>query len=188
MKILELKYFGEAAENIPPVVTLTTDSSAVRDNRPVFLPELSEHWRCDFMPAYIINHLGKSISERFAPRYYDKMTIAARFIPLDIMPSNDDIQAPATAWATAFDGAIALGRPVEAATAVCAVIKSPCDLTTGTIYPEIDRAISLLSSAMTLKTGDIIIPPSILHSCDIAIGDHVEVATGGETVLSFNVK
>lgn len=188
MKILELKYFGDPAGNIPPAVTLTTDSSAVRDNRPVFLPELSERWRCDFMPAYIINHLGKSISERFAARYYDKMTVAARFIPLDIMPSNDNTQSFTTAWATAFDGAIALGKPVGASSAISVVIKSPCDIATGVINLEIDRAISILSSAMTLKTGDIIIPPSILHSCDIAIGDHVEVAIGNETALNFNVR
>lgn len=188
MKILELKDFGNIANGVPPSLTLTTDSSAVRDNRPVFLPEMSQRWRCDFMPAYFISRLGKTISQRFAGRYFEKMTVAARFVPLDLLPASGDSTPRATAWVTAFDGAIAIGKAVEAADIINAEIKSPGNSITATAATEIDRAISLLSSIMTIKTGDIIIPPAILGSCSVGIGDHIEVTAGGEKVLCFNLK
>ena len=104
MKILELRDFGDKSRAEHPSLILTTDSSVVRDNRPVFLPELSKRWRCDFMVGYLMCRLGKSISEKFAPRYYDMMTLCVRFVPLDIVKPEGSNTENWSSWATGFDG------------------------------------------------------------------------------------
>lgn len=54
--------------------------------------------------------------------------------------------------------------------------------------PPVTKSIKLLSKDMVIKTGDIIIPPAPLLSCDIKIGDRVEASVNGQEVLKFNIK
>lgn len=188
MKILELRDFGNKEGAVLPSLILTTDSSIVRDNRPVFLPEISRRWRCDFSLAYLVSRLGKSIAERFAPRYYDMMTLCARFVPLDIvLPEGYGIENW-TPWATAFDGALATGAWLDAATVKSVVISSPQSISFSNVAPPVAKAIKLLSKDMIIKTGDIIIPPSPIFSCGISIGDRIEASVNGQQVLGFNIK
>lgn len=188
MKILELRDFGNNSNAGLPTLILTTDSSVVRDNRPVFLPEISKRWRCDFMVGYLICRLGKSIAERFASRYYDMMTLFARFVPLDIVAPEGSTTENWTAWATGFDGALAIGSWVDAATIKSVDIIKPQCVSLGAVPANINKSINLLSKSMVIKTGDIVIPPSPLFSCDINIGDHVEAQINGQSVLHFNIK
>lgn len=190
MKILELRDFGDNGRL--PVLIMTTDSSIVRDNRPVFLPELSEQWRCDFMVAYQINRLGKSIAERFAHRYYNQMTIIVRFVPLDIIVDQQSgIETGKSAWpvwGTAFDGALSIGKWLPVSEIDTIEIKAPVRAVFQDIKPDIDKALSMLSRDMIIKTGDIIIPPEPLFSCPVKIGDHIEALLNGTGILKFNVK
>ncbi len=188
MKILELRDSGSKANGSLPTLILTTDSSIIRDNRPVFLPEISRRWRCDFSVAYLISRLGKSIAEKFAPRYYDMMTLCVRLVPLDIVsPEGSDTECW-TPWATAFDGALALGKWIDAATVKTVDIRAPQSITFSNVMPPVTKSIKLLSKDMVIKTGDIIIPPAPLLSCDIKIGDRVEASVNGQEVLKFNIK
>lgn len=187
MKILELRDFGSQGNPALPTLILTTDSSAVRDNRPVFLPEISKRWRCDFSIAFLISRLGKSIAERFAPRYYDMMTLCTRFVPLDMVAGSDGSEQW-TPWATAFDGALAIGGWIDAAPVKTVDITAPRSISFSNVATPIAKAIKTLSKDMIIKTGDIIIPPAPLFSCDIAIGDRVEASVNGLRLLEFNVK
>ena len=188
MKILELRDFGDKINAELPTLILTTDSSVIRDNRPVFLPEISQRWSCEFSVAYQICRLGKSISEKFAPRYYDMMTLCARFLPLDIVEPNGKTAVNWTPWATAFDGALALGGWIDNATVKTIDITSPQCISFGNALPPINKAIKMLSKNMIIKTGDIIIPPMPLYRCEINIGDRVEASLNGVETLKFNVK
>lgn len=191
MKILELRNFGD--NNRLPLLTLTTDSSIVRDNRPVFLPELSENWRCDFMTAYQINRLGKSIAERFAHRYYNMMTVITRFVPLDMIQTEESDNEAGTSttwpvWGTAFDGALALGKWLPVSEIKTVEIKSPENAVFHSLKPDIDKALCMLSRNMIIKTGDIIIPPGPIYNCPVKIGEHVEVQLNDTEILKFNLK
>lgn len=184
MKILELRHAGSSGGALPTLI-LTTDSSTVRDGRPVFLPDISKLWRCDFAIAYQMCRLGKSIGEKFAARYYDMMTLTARMVPLDMVGEDDCQWSP---WATAFDGALALGRWIEVAPVTSVGIVRPQSVSLGAVRTGINRAVKMLSSEMIIKTGDIIIPSTPLHSMEIKIGDSVEASVNGECLLKFNVK
>lgn len=185
MKILELRDFGDKKH---PSLILTTDSSIVRDNRPVFLPEISKRWRCDFMIGFLMCRLGKSISEKFAPRYYDMMTLCVRFVPLDIVSPNESSSENWSPWATGFDGALAIGTWIDVATIKSVDITMPQCVTFGSINAPISKAINILSKHMIIKTGDIVIPPMPFFSCDINIGDRIDGQINGQSVLHFNVK
>lgn len=188
MKILELRDFGNADGTSLPTFILTTDSSVTRGNRPVFLPEISQRWRCDFSVAYLVSRLGKSIAERFAPRYYDMMTLCARFVPLDIVAPDGNMPERWIPWATAFDGALAMGTWIDCAPVKTVDITAPRSITLGNIVPAVTRAIRMLSAEMMIKTGDIIIPPAPLFQCDISIGDRIEAGINGQELLKFNIK
>lgn len=188
MKILELRDSGDKENAVLPSLILTTDSSIIRDNRPVFLPEISRRWRCDFSLAYLVCRLGKSIAERFAPRYYDMMTLCARFVPLDIVSPEGSAGENWTPWATAFDGALATGTWIEAAPVKSVDISSPQSITFSNVMPPIGKSIKLLSKDMIIKTGDIIIPPSPIFSCGINIGDRIKASVNGHEVFGFNIK
>jgi len=188
MKILELRDFGNADGTSPPTFILTTDSSMTRGNRPVFLPGISQRWRCDFSVAYLVSRLGKSIAERFAPRYYDMMTLCVRFVPLDIVVPEEGAAERWTPWATAFDGALAMGSWIGAAPVSEIRIASPHAMTSGDVTSDIDRSIRILSYGMMIKTGDIIIPPSPVFQCGVETDDRVEACINGQEVLKFSIK
>lgn len=188
MKILELRDFGSKDNASLPTLILTTDSSVIRDNRPVFLPEISRRWRCDFSVAYLISRLGKSIAERFAPRYYDMMTLCVRFVPVDIVSPDENSAENWTPWATAFDGALAIGSWTDCSPIKTVDINSPQSITFSNVITPVTKALKLLSKDMIIKTGDIIIPPSPLFSCEVNIGDRIEASVNGTEVLKFNIK
>lgn len=188
MKILELRDFGNTADMGRPTFILTTDSSVTHGNRPVFLPEISKRWRCDFSVAYLVCRLGKSIAERFATRYYDMMTLCVRFVPLDIVTPRKGEPERWTPWATAFDGALAIGTWIDRAPIGKVDIAAPSSVTLENVAPPASRTIRMLSTWMIIKTGDIIIPPAPIFQCDVDTGDRVEATINGTEVLKFNIK
>lgn len=133
--------------------------SAVRPHRrPVFIPE--GQWRCEIRPAIRFNRLGKAISAKFAPRYYNEWCLTNCLIsenpsPLDAM----------------IDDALTLGdlQPVEGA-------PLPLD--------KINELIEVLSRQATFKTGDIIILPDILESFEPRINQHISK----DNKLEFTIK
>ena len=47
------------------------DSALLLPGRPLFYPDFGGDWHACLFLAIRINRLGKSVSEKFAPRYYD---------------------------------------------------------------------------------------------------------------------
>jgi hypothetical protein len=165
---------------------LTTDSAIQRDGKPLFPPEISENWELALTIAYRIARLGKSIAARFAPRYYDAYTIAARLIPLDLV---DNISQPLSPLATAFDGAMAMGRWIEIEPQAEVAVSQPLQLSSSTFNPEaINTAIDNLSRSFILKTGDVIIPSAPIARFSVAIDTKIEASLNNQNVLSFRIK
>ena len=54
-----------------PVIFTKADSALLTDGNPFFIPSFTQ--RCEYETELVvrINHLGRSIPERFAHRYYD---------------------------------------------------------------------------------------------------------------------
>ena len=67
-----------------PVIFTKADSSLLKDKKPLFLPE--ELGRIDYETELVVRicRLGKGISQRFAHRYYDAVTVGIDFTARDL--------------------------------------------------------------------------------------------------------
>ncbi len=189
MKLLELQ---STANPLQQPLLLATDSSISLGGRPVFLPEISRRWTMQISPAFRISRLGKTISERFACRYYDAITLAARLLPLDLIDSLENRHSP---FATAFDGAVSLGEWIpkadlaEPETLKAAVGQSEQELILPAgLTAAADSAIALLSRSFILKNGDVIVSGGPLLETEVAVNTHAEISSGSRKILSFNIK
>ena len=58
-----------------PVVFMKPDSALLKNNKPFFLPDFSSEIHYETEVVVKISKLGKSIEPKFAPRYYDELTV-----------------------------------------------------------------------------------------------------------------
>ena len=92
-----------------PVVFTKADSALLTGGKPFFVPSFTQ--RCDYETELCvrINHLGRSIPERFAHRYYDEVTVGIDFTARDL---QEQLRQKGLPWdlCKGFDGSAAVGR------------------------------------------------------------------------------
>ena len=97
-----------------PIVFLKPDSAILKDNKPFFIPDFAKSFEYEGELVFHINRLGKNISERFAHRYYDAVTVGLDIASTDLLSSQIQDSLP---WdlAKGFDGSALLGEfiPVD---------------------------------------------------------------------------
>ena len=97
-----------------PVVFTKADSALLKDSKPFFVPDFMG--RIDYETELVvrISRLGKCISQRFAHRYYDAVTVGIDFTARDLQRK---LRAEGLPWelCKGFDGSAALGKwlPIE---------------------------------------------------------------------------
>jgi 2-keto-4-pentenoate hydratase/2-oxohepta-3-ene-1,7-dioic acid hydratase in catechol pathway len=192
------KHAIELGWSVPsePVVFLKPDSSILKNNKPFFLPDFSSDIQYEVEVVIKISKLGKGISEKFAPRYFDEVTLGIDITARDLQTSLKSAGMP---WelSKCFDGAAPLGNfvPVEG-------IKNMADLdfrleindkvvqksNSSDMIFGFNEIIEYVSKFFTLKTGDLIFtgtPPGVgkLHRNDILVA-----YLGDEMLLDFMIK
>ena len=186
-----LLYIGD------PVVFTKADSALLTGGKPFFVPDFAQ--RCDYETELCvrINHLGRSIPERFAHRYYDEVTVGIDFTARDL---QTELRSKGLPWdlCKGFDGSAAVGRWVPLRDLGKGVQQLRFHLLrNGELVQEgrtedmlfgVDRLVSFLSHYFTLKTGDIIFTGTPAGVGPVSIEDHLEGYLEGEKVLEFNVK
>lgn len=152
MKFLIVDRCLDKALSECPKVEMFADSSLILPGRPVFLPDFAEGGRIEILPCFRISRLGKNIAPRFAYRYFDSMTLAARIIPPGATERDNVILS-------AFDGSITLGKWITCG-ADGIIRTSICNdsVSLDSKILKINETIAILSRYMTLKNGDIIAP------------------------------
>ena len=180
-----------------PVVFTKADSALLTDGRPFFVPSFTK--RCDYETELCvrINHLGRSIPERFAHRYYDEVTVGIDFTARDL---QEQLRQQGLPWdlCKGFDGSAAVGRWVplghfgkDVQDLRFHLLRNGEQVQTGCTADMIfgvDRLVSFISQFFTLKTGDIIFTGTPAGIGPVSIEDHLEGYLEGEKVLEFNVK
>lgn len=192
------KHALEMGWSIPaePVVFLKPDSSLLKKNKPFFLPGFSGNIHYEVEVVVKISKLGKSISSKFAPRYFDEVTLGIDITARDI---QSRMAAAGYPWelSKCFDGAAPLGTFVPAAG-----IRDMRDIdfrleingkvvqssNTSDMIFSINEIIEYVSRYFTLKTGDLIFtgtPPGVgqLHK-----NDHLVAFLGDASLLDFMIK
>ncbi len=206
---------GKTQEYADPVVFTKCDSALVTRGRPFFIPDYTQE--CEYEAELVVRicRMGRSISERFAHRYYDAVTVGVDFTARDLQRRLRQQGLP---WdlAKGFDGSAVIGDfrdfnghevPVLAgstnryeghrvAERLAQGINFRLDINGQTVQRglssdmihSVDHLVSYISRFFTLKTGDLIFTGTPLGVGPVHIDDHIEGWLEDERVLEFNVK
>lgn len=158
------------------------DSALLLPGRPLFYPDFAGEWMARVYLAVHINRLGKSVSEKFAPRYYDSMSLGMTFEPTE--PGK---LAPGVL--SGLDSSITHGEwfAPEAMLAMKSV--SIGEEMTGIALPsldEVNRAVARISVYTTLRMGDIILLP--LDAAPLPLAPRTRLCISGSDTEIINLK
>ena len=179
-----------------PVIFTKADSAVLKDHKPFFIPD--HMGRIDYETEIVvrISKLGKNISERFAHRYYDAVTVGIDFTAREL---QKELRSEGKPWdlCKGFDGSAALGewvsldkfRDIQA-------IHFHLDINGNTVQEgctsdmlyRVDQLIAYISQYFTLKTGDILYTGTPAGVGPVHIDDHLEGYIEDRKVLEFNCK
>lgn len=168
---------GKGLPGTHPIVIHKGDS-LLRSGKPFFLPDWSEQIDYEGEIVVMIDRVGKYIAERFAHRYYSRVSIGIDFTARDLQLAAIARGLPWTE-SKAFDNCAAVGRWVEKS----ALSYPACPLrmrldadgytvqhaTSDEMIHSIDRIIAHISRQHTLKMGDLIFTgtPAGVGQCKI---------------------
>ncbi|MCR5077119.1 MAG: fumarylacetoacetate hydrolase family protein [Prevotella sp.] len=187
---------GTLSKPEEPIIFTKADSALLRDHKAFFIPD--ELGRIEYETEVVVRicRLGKTISERFAHRYYDAVTVGIDFTARELQKK---LKANGLPWelCKGFDGSAALGEwvPKEKFLDVQrlrfhldingATVQEGC---TSDMMYKIDEIISYISRYFTLKTGDMLYTGCPTGCGSIHINDHLEGYLEDRKVLEFNCK
>ena len=183
-------------ESPKPVIFMKPDTAVLKDGKPFFLPDFSNEIHYETEIVIKISRLGKNISERFAYRYYDELTVGIDFTARDLQVQQKQLGLP---WeiSKSFDNSAPIGTFVSKAL-FPNIQDIPFHLdingttvqqgnTKDMIFP-VDKIIAYVSQFFTLKIGDLIFTGTPAGIGPVHIDDHLEGFIGEQKLLDFNVK
>jgi len=192
MKIILI---GNNTEGQEPYMFLKPDSALLKDNKPFFIPDFTQSVTVSLHPVIRISRLGKNIAERFAPRYYDAVTVGLDITAADI---QEDCIAKSLPWeaSNGFDGSAVIGKfvPVEHFRSLQTLhLKLDGDgqtvqkLYSGDFLLDADKIIALVSKYYTMKTGDLIYLGTS-SPVDVQIGERLQGYLEQDMLFDFHIR
>ncbi len=179
---------------LPSVLTVP-DTALLIQKRPFFIPDFTQDCRAQLCAVIRITRLGRSIGERFVPRYYqaEQISLGVHFVAHDLL---EQLRQEGQPWdiAVGFDNAVAVAETTNGhfAPESSVALHINEDTTTGRVptdfLTEAHRAIAHISTHYTLRQGDLFLFPLPVAERTVAIDDHLTLSLNGEALLSFNVK
>ncbi|MBR3512946.1 MAG: fumarylacetoacetate hydrolase family protein [Bacteroidaceae bacterium] len=180
-----------------PVIFTKADSALLTHGRPFFIPDFTQ--RCDYETELVvrIGRLGRSISQRFAHRYYDAVTVGIDFTARDL---QQRLRSQGLPWdlCKGFDGSAVVGDFVPVHTLERSVQDLRFHLNingrtvqqghTADMLYTVDELVSYISQFFTLKTGDLLFTGTPAGVGPVHIDDHLDGYLDERHLLSFNVK
>ena len=179
-----------------PVIFTKADSSLLKDRKPFFIPD--ELGTIEYEAEIVVRvcRLGKSISERFASRYYDAVTVGIDFTARDLLKKLSQKGLP---WdmSKSFDGASVIGEWVSKDKFLDVQrLRFHLDVNgetkqegcTSDMICKVDEIISYVSRFFTLKTGDLIYTGCPVSGTPVHINDRLEGYIEERKVLDLHCK
>lgn len=178
MKIIRI--MGQDAR---PDIDFHPDSALLLPGRPLFYPDFGGDWMARVYLAVHINRLGKSVSEKFAPRYYDSLSLGLTF-----EPAVPGCLAPGEL--SGLDSSITHGEwfAPDLLDSMQPMAVGQEELA-GMIMPsleEINRAVSRISVYTTLRMGDMVLLP--LGVSPLPISPRTRLCITGADTEIINLK
>ncbi|CAM1368005.1 conserved protein of unknown function [Tenacibaculum soleae] len=191
------KHIEELANEKPenPVVFLKPDSAILPKKMPFFIPPFSDDIHYEVEVLVKINKVGKHISPKFAPKYYDEIGLGIDFTARDVQAKCKEKGLP---WekAKAFDGSAVIGEfyPKEAFNLENISFQLHKneeivqDGKTESMLWKIDELISYVSQYFTLKKGDVIFTGTPAGVGKVAENDVLTGIIEGKQSFQIKVK
>ena len=201
MKIICLGRNYTQSHNAPgentqePIVFLKPDRAILKDNNPFFIPDFAKSFEYEGELVFHINRLGKNISERFAHRYYDAVTVGLDIASTDLLSSQIQDSLP---WdlAKGFDGSALLGEfiPVDNldVTSLMFSVRSGNDVlqrgnSTDQVW-SIDKIVAYVSQFYTLKIGDLIYAGAPQVARTLQVGQKLQGFLEDKQVFDIDIR
>lgn len=189
----EMKRTFESEE---PVLFMKPDTALLKDGKPFMLPDFSKEMHYETEIVVKINRLGKNISERFAHRYYDEITVGIDFTARDLQKKLKERGLP---WeiSKSFDNSAAIGKFIsKSEIEEIQNVNFHLDINGKTVQQgnteemiySVDKIISYISSFFTVKIGDLIYTGTPSGIGPVAIDDHLQGYIEDRKLLDFRVK
>ncbi len=192
------KHAQEMGWSLPtvPVVFLKPDSSLLKNNKPFFLPGFSENIHYEVELVIKISKLGKGISSKYAPRYFDELTLGIDITARDLQSQQAKSGMP---WeiSKCFDGAAPVGSfvPVSSIKDIENVDfrleinnRIVQESNTSDMIFSFNRIIEYVSRFFTLKTGDLIFTGTPSGVGQLKKNDNLVAFLNDRPLLDFFIK
>lgn len=189
----EMKRTFESSE---PVVFMKPDTALLKEGKPFFLPDFSREIHYETELVIKINRLGKNISEKFAHRYFNEITVGIDFTARDIQRRQKEL---GLSWeiAKSFDNSAAVGefisidevgdlKDIDFHLLVNEKMVQS-DNSRNMIY-SFSKIISYISRFFTLKIGDLIFTGTPAGVGRVQINDHLQGYLNQQKLLDFKIK
>lgn len=176
-----------------PTLFTKLDSSIIKDSKPFFVPNFMGTINYELFLALRVCKLGKTISERFAHRYYNAATLCVSFCATNHLKRLQQAGLP---WdlAHSFDGSTVLGQWIDIETIKninalnfnCSVNNNiEVDAYSHQFKYNANQVIEYISQFMTIKTGDIILVGGSASASEVPINAHFEGMINNQKVIDF---
>jgi 2-keto-4-pentenoate hydratase/2-oxohepta-3-ene-1,7-dioic acid hydratase in catechol pathway len=181
---------------VEPVVFMKPDSSILKNNKSFFLPDFSSEVHYEVEVVVKITRLGKGIAPKFAPRYYDEITVGIDITARDLQTK---LSKAMLSWeiSKGFDGAAPIGKFIPVSS-----VKDAGNLgfrleindkivqqsNTSDMIFSINEIISYVSRFFTLKTGDLIFTGTPSGVGPLNRNDHLVAYIEDKPLLDFVIR
>ena len=192
------KHIAELENEKPdaPVVFLKPDSAILPKKQAFFIPDFSNDVHYEAEVVVKIDRIGKFISQKFAHKYYNKISVGIDFTARDVQA---DLKGKGLPWekAKAFDGSAILGQWVDKSQFEdindlnFSLTKNSTKVQEGNTQQmlwKIDEIIAYVSQYFTLKIGDIIYTGTPAGVGKVDADDLLEGYLEDQKMFSLRVK
>ena len=179
-----------------PVVFIKPDSAVLPKEQDFYIPDFSKDIHYEVEVLVKIKRVGKHISEKFAPTYYDEIGLGIDFTARDLQSQLKEKGLP---WekAKGFDGAAVIGKWLPKSkfedlnNLNFKLLKNKevvQDGNTSFMLWKIDEIIAYVSTFFMLKKGDIIFTGTPAGVGKVSANDYLSGTLEGEELFSLNIK
>ncbi|MDE6624168.1 MAG: fumarylacetoacetate hydrolase family protein [Alistipes sp.] len=195
---LDRQVGGGAGIPAEPIWFLKPDTALLRNNDPFYIPSFTQelHYECELVVR--IDRVGKSISERFAHRYYHEVGLGIDFTARDLQRRAIAEGLP---WESckAFDRSAAISPefvPLDELGGDVQRLRFALDIdgerrqtgdTADMLFP-VDRIIASVSRYMTLRMGDLIYTGTPAGVGPVHPGENLRATLEGRELLNFDIR
>jgi len=179
-----------------PVIFMKPKSALLVGGKPLYYPEFTDdlHYECEVVVK--ISKNGKYISEKFANKYYNEVSLGIDFTARDLQNKQKEKRLP---WeiAKAFDGSAVVGNfaPITHDMNVNNIdfqLKLNDNIVqdghTSDMIFTIDKIVAYVSKFFTLNIGDLIYTGTPAGVGPVTVQDKLEGYLMGEKVLEVDIK